>query len=104
MRCRGRRGDCSALCAWKEGEPFQYWIGMVPGRRVRRRRMATVLWISLRLTWGSAGSTAGRMRFMARNTLCAAPLQEMGMEIVADEQGAWWFFERYACPRFTTPD
>ena len=23
---------------------------------------------------------------------------------IADEQGAWWFFERYACPRFTTPD
>jgi hypothetical protein len=35
---------------------------------------------------------------------CAEKLKEKGIEIVPDEKGALWFFERYGCPRFTTPD
>lgn len=27
-----------------------------------------------------------------------------GYKIIPDEKGAYWFFERYCCPRFTTPD
>ena len=30
--------------------------------------------------------------------------EQEGMRIIADEQGAFWFFERYVCPRFTEPD
>ena len=31
-------------------------------------------------------------------------MKKQGMEIISDEAGAYWFFERYTCPRFTTPD
>ena len=35
---------------------------------------------------------------------CAETLNEAGMEIERGENGASWFFERYGCPRFTSPD
>ena len=35
---------------------------------------------------------------------CAKKRKEEGLEIVADGNGALWFFERYWCSRFTTPD
>ena len=35
---------------------------------------------------------------------CAKSCEENGFRIKADEKGAFWFFERYGCPRFTTPD
>ena len=31
-------------------------------------------------------------------------LSEQGWEPLQDKEGAIWFFERYCCPRFTTPD
>lgn len=35
---------------------------------------------------------------------CAEKLKEEGNEIQLDEKGAFWFFERFCCPRFRTPD
>jgi hypothetical protein len=30
--------------------------------------------------------------------------RENGIVPAADGEGAFWFFERYCCPRFTAPD
>jgi hypothetical protein len=35
---------------------------------------------------------------------CAEKLKAAGIEILPDKNGAQCFFERYVCPRFTTPD
>ncbi|MGX6443548.1 hypothetical protein ACWM35_10045 [Neobacillus sp. K501] len=36
--------------------------------------------------------------------MCKQTNGRRGYELETDEAGAWWFFERYGCPRFTTPD
>ncbi len=41
----------------------------------------------------------------AKSTLpLTLSFKEEGFEIVPDEKGVLWFFERYGCPRFTAPD
>lgn len=91
------------LMRWKEGEPFEYWIGMflpvgievpegyshidLPGGKLG------VCWIH-----GPEGE------LYCKEDKCAERLTKEGYEFVSDSEGAWWFFERYVCPRFTTPD
>lgn len=35
---------------------------------------------------------------------CRNALAESGMKLRTEPDGALWYFERYGCPRFTTPD
>lgn len=96
-------GATVGLMRWKEGEPFQYWIGMfLPAGTPAPDGYGFVDFPAADL--GICWFHGRENEIYGKEHLCAAPLQEMGMEIVTDEQGAWWFFERYACPRFTTPD
>jgi len=91
------------LMRWKEGEPFEYWIGMfmpsgtdVPegyGYVDLPAGELGVCWVQ-----GPEGEV------YMQEEKCANKLYEEGMEAVADEQGASWFFERYVCPRFTDAD
>jgi predicted transcriptional regulator YdeE len=88
---------------WKEGEPFQYWIGMFlpEGTDVPEgydfvdmpEGKLGVCWLH-----GPEGE------LYCKEDKCAEKLVQEGHEIISDENGAWWFFERYGCPRFTTPD
>ena len=97
-------GDATiGLMRWKEGEPFEYWIGVFcpEGTDVPREFLSVdfppanlgVVWV-----YGKEPEIYGQ------EYLCAEVLKKKGYEIVCDEQGAYWFFERYVCPRFTTPD
>lgn len=91
------------LMRWKEGEPFQYWIGMfcpehaaVPegyGFVDFEQADLGVAWL-----YGKDGEVYGQ------EAKCGASCQNEGYKIIPDGQGAYWFFERYGCPRFTTPD
>ena len=91
------------LMRWKEKEPFEYWIGMfllentpVPngfGHIDFPGSALGVCWV-----YGKENDV-----FMKEGK-CAEKLKEAGFEIIPDEKGALWFFERYGCPRFTTPD
>lgn len=91
------------LMRWKDGEPFEYWIGMftpddaaVPegyGYVDFPESTLGVCWV-----YGKQGEVYGR------EGECSARLTEKGYKIIPDGKGAWWFFERYGCPRFTTPD
>jgi len=91
------------LMRWKEGEPFQYWIGMfMPPDTVAPEGFGFVDLPAgeLGICWvhgldGEVYMQEGR---------CARKLNEEGMKIVSDEDGACWFFERYVCPRFTEVD
>jgi hypothetical protein len=39
-----------------------------------------------------------------KDDLVLAAFRENNITPVTDADGAFWFFERYACPRFTEPD
>ncbi len=91
------------LMRWKDGEPFQYWIGMFAPEAARvpdgfgyidfPKSELGVCWV-----YGKEGDV------YCKEDRCAARLREEDYRIISDKEGAWWFFERYACPRFTTPD
>jgi hypothetical protein len=91
------------LMRWKEGEPFEYWIGIfmpegtnVPEAFVHKdfpKATLGVCWVH-----GNEGEV-----FMQESN-CAKKLEEEGYKVATDSDGAHWFFERYGCPRFTTPD
>lgn len=91
------------LMRCKDGEPFEYWIGMftpettpIPegfGYIDFPKSELGVCWV-----YGKEGDV------YCKEDKCAAKLGEKGYKIISDEKDAWWFFERYVCPRFTTPD
>ena len=91
------------LMRWKKNEPFEYWIGMflpentpVPDNFAHTDFSGSelgVCWV-----YGKEGDV------YLKEGKCVEKLKEEGIEIVPDEKGALWFFERYCCPRFTTPD
>ena len=96
-------GATIGLMRWKDGEPFQYWIGMFlpPGTDVPEG-------------FGSVDFPAGSFGvcwlqgtedslFMQEHR-CAVRLMEEGYKIIPDREGACWFFERYVGSRFTEPD
>ena len=91
------------LMRWKDGEPFEYWIGVFFPENTPAPEGFTALEFeesNAGICWvcGSEGHVYGQ------EERCANALLEQGMEILTDDKGACWFFERYNCPRFTTPD
>jgi len=93
----------TGLMRWKEGEPFQYWIGMFmpPGTAVPEGYGYVDLPAGeLGICWVQGPESEVYMQ----EEKCASKLYAEGMKVVADEQGASWFFERYVCPRFTEAD
>ena len=91
------------LMRWKDGEPFEYWVGIFfPENAPVPEGYASVDFPAsdLGVCWlrGKEGEV------YCQEEACANRLQQEGMTVVPDERGAFWFFERYGCPRFTTPD
>ena len=91
------------LMRYREGEPFEYWIGMyaAAGTPVpdgfacvdfSAGEMA-VAWV-----YDSEGEVYGR----EEDAMHA--LEEAGIPVARTPDGAIWCAERYVCPRFTTPD
>lgn len=96
-------GAYIGLMRCKEGEPFEYWIGIfshennpVPEGFEHidfPKSELGVCWL-----YGKDGEV------YFQEQKCAEKLGEEGYKVISDEKGAWWFFERYGCPRFTKPD
>lgn len=96
-------GAYVGLMHWKEGEAFQYWIGMFLPVGVEVPEgydFVDMPAAKLGVCWlhGPEGE------LYCKEDKCAERLVQEGHEITDDEQGGWWFFERYGCPRFTTLD
>ncbi len=92
------------LIRWKEGDPFEYWIGMfVPEDKSIPDGFEYVDFPkgNLGVCWvyGKEGDL-----YYPRDGRYFTKMGEAGYRIVKDKNGACWFFERYGCPRFTTPD
>lgn len=91
------------LMRCKEGEPFVYAIGMfVPADTQAPEGMTAIDFPAS--TFGICWLHGFESELYCHEPDAAARLGEEGHMIVNDEKGACWFFERYACPRFTTPD
>jgi len=91
------------LMRFKDGEPFEYWIGMfMPARTAVPEGMSYIDFPILRLGVGWVRGTMENIFFMCDPVY--EKLLAEGFQPVTDEHGAWWSFERYTCPRFTTPD
>ena len=91
------------LMRFKEGEPFEYSIGifMPPGTEVPDGfTHIDFPQLPLGVCW-LYGTHAD---IYAQEDRCAKRLEEEGWKIVKDKNEAYWFMERYGCPRFTTPD
>lgn len=87
----------------KEGEPFQYWIGIfMPANTPVPEGYSFIDFPPS--YWGVSWVYGPDGEVYCKEQLCAEKLQETGMEIAHAPDGACWFFERYTCPRFTVPD
>jgi len=89
------------LMRHKDGEPFQYWIGMFTSENTAVPEGFEHI--------DFPKSELGVCRVYGKESDvychdCGEKLAENGFEVIADERGAHWFFERYVEPRFTAPD
>ena len=88
---------------YKEGEPFEYWIGMFMPENTPvpdgyefhdfSKGLLGVCWV-----YGKQGEV-----FMQEEN-CIKKLEKEGYKFLADGNGFQWSFERYGASRFTTPD
>jgi len=89
------------LMRWKDGEPFEYWIGMfMPANTAVPEGFDHIDFPKSDL--GVCWVYGKKVDFQEEK--CAVKLKEEGFEIVTDEKGVYWFFERYSSPRCNTPD
>lgn len=96
-------GAYIGLMRWKEGEPFEYWVGMfVPADSEVPDGYGYVDMPEAKL--GVCWLHGPEGELYCKEAQCGERLTKDGFEIKQDDAGAWWFFERYGCPRFTTPD
>jgi len=91
------------LMRWKEGEEFEYWIGMfLPEDSEVPDGYDYIDFSEANL--GVCWLHGTEPEIYGKEMECANALSEKGYELVTDDLGAWWFFERYGCPRFTKAD
>ena len=87
----------------KEGEPFEYWIGefVLPETEVPEGFLSIDFpesFLGVNWIYGRESEVFGV------EGECSEKIAQGGMEIKSDDHGAVWSFERYGCPRFTSPD
>jgi predicted transcriptional regulator YdeE len=92
------------LMRHKEGEPFQYWIGIfMPTDTQAPEGFEAVDFPASQL--GVSWVYGKEPEVYCKEGDCAKKLNEEGIMISADGKNEpILFMERYCCPRFTTPD
>lgn len=85
------------------GAPFEYWIGMF----LSADADVPVGYQSVdfdAFEMGVAWLCGPESEIYAHEETAMEGLAKQGMQPAADGMGAYWFIERYACPRFTQTD
>lgn len=96
-------GAYIGLMRWKKDEPFEYWIGMfLPAETAVPDGFAYQDFPSADL--GVCWIKGSEANVYFQEEKCGERLQAVDMKVIDDGQGAYWFFERYASPRFVVPD
>lgn len=98
-------GSYVGLMRHKNGEPFQYWVGMfTPAGTPVPDGFKHVDFPESKLgvAWLRGNEKTGEL--YGKEPMCLEAMNENGIVISPREDGVCWFFERYTCPRFTTPD
>ncbi|MDR0324675.1 MAG: hypothetical protein LBI19_01095 [Oscillospiraceae bacterium] len=86
-----------------ERDSFEYWIGMfLPEDAAVPEGFESVDFPKSAL--GVCWIYGKEDEVYCREGECGEKLGKEGFAFVTEGQGADWCFERYACPRFTTPD
>ncbi len=96
-------GAYIGMMRYKNGEPFEYWIGIFAPAGTA----VPVGFESIDLparTLGVCWLRGAEPDIYGKDDLVMEAFRKNGIAPVTDKDGAFWFFERYACPRFTTPD
>ncbi|MCI8388975.1 MAG: AraC family transcriptional regulator [Clostridiales bacterium] len=96
-------GAYVGLMSASNNESFEYWIGMFTP--VGTTVPDGFQYIDLPASKLGIGWVYGdESEIYCNEQKVADKLGEQGVEIWYDDKGACWFFERYQCPRYTTPD
>jgi hypothetical protein len=101
-------GAYLGLMRCRENEPFEYWIGIFfPENTTVPESFGYVDFQAsdLGTCWIYGKGNGDNIYGMHEE--CAKKMDENGFHIKDDfgnGSGEYWFFERYGCPRFTTPD
>lgn len=93
------------LMRCKDGEPFQYWIGMlVPAETAVPQGFDKLDFPTLEMAvaWIRGKEETGEV--YCQENKCIQALTQAGIDVQPARDGAWWCMERYVCPRFTAPD
>ena len=87
----------------EQTEPFQYWIGMFFPESAEVPEGYD--FVDFPASDLGAGWLYGKDSYLyGKEILAAESCSKQGMQFALDGDGAFWFFERYVCPRFTQPD
>lgn len=87
----------------RDDDPLQYWIGMFAAAGTTVPEQFDYMDFpagELGVVWVRGPES----EIYGQEKKCAQACLDAGMRIEMDEKGAFWFFERYQCPRFTEPD
>ncbi len=98
-------GAYIGLMHHKENEPFEYWVGMfTPADTPVPDGFGYVDFPESKIgvAWLKGKENTGEL--YGKEPLCLEAMNKSGIKVSGGEHGGWWFFERYTCPRFTTPD
>ena len=98
-------GAYIGLMRHKENEPFEYWVGMfTPADTPVPDGFSYVDFpeSEFGVAWFKGKESTGEL--YGKECQCLEAMNNSGIVVGAGEHGVWWFFERYCCPRFTTPD
>ena len=91
------------LMRYKDGEPFEYWIGMfTPAGTAVPEGFAHLDFAESNI--GVCWLRGPESEIYARDELVMEAFKENGIEAKPGADGAWWFFERYAETRFSVTD
>ncbi len=98
-------GAYIGLMRCKEGEPFEYWIGEFTSADTEvppEMEYVDFPASNWGIGWVYGNDASGEI--YGHEPEVAQKLGEAGYRIKNDEFGACWSFERYQCPRYTSPD
>lgn len=97
-------GAYIGLMRHKDGEPFEYWIGIfAPASAIVPEGFGYIDFPAADL--GTCWVKGKENKIYCHEGECAKRLNAEGMELASDGKSTpIGFFERYGCPRFTTPD